>query len=695
MAALTSNWTCDNCNEENSVDDPNCQVCDEPKQGVMRASIPKIISIIKGLNLQSMLDSRTTRQTFSNEVYLADTTPDIAGLTHPRADLNEMSVHDLAKAKQDDLDYFARSFMGYIMQKKKIAETRFIHIDNMKKHTALKSRILVVKTEMELELAQAMTNVTKEPEWQNGNESTRIQMMGDVRGLVKEEQLKRIKSYETEMHKLQILLEHSKEKFAHELKMQQEVKTGVVNEIFEHMKEANIPKYTKNDAENLFDEYVSLYENRERGRNEEILQWTKTLEELINLCEGLASEEAEDLMSMMNQDKEEEAIAAASRAREELTKKLSDEEAKKEKKREKSRRKKQRQRATRKKREDAERAAKEAEEEALRLRAEQMKIQEKEDTAAATAANPKDVGMSKQEEIPLSSLDEQLISRITELYEYLQTQDIFKSERIKREARMELAKPYQEKMLEYIRSELIPILKSQDIGLVVTGGFATHLLSNGHYDTEDIDIKVYNINEMRDIHTMRQIVKGVIGQILKSDEFKIFDPIEIEWSRDAPKAAEMVNNGNIPLKITARINIGKYRNDRNHTDYDAISEITYNVGMLYKDVKKQYVEDIPIQDQESLIDNLLNYATINFKQRMDEGERNIYPEKILGWFKQLQELLRQTTKSNAVEVMNKTLSNVKQQSPKQGGKRKTRKRRKKKRKTRKRKKNRKKRTRRK
>ena len=328
----------------------------------------------------------------------------------------------------------------------------------------------------------------------------------------------------------------------------------------------------------------------------------------------------------------------------------------------------------------------------MRLRAEELKIQEKEE--AASASKPEDEGMSKEEEIPLSSLDELLISRIKELYEYLQTQDIFRSERIKREARMELAKPYQEKMLEYIRSELIPRLETQDIGLVVTGGFATHLLSNGYYDTEDIDIKVYNISTLgSEVSNMRDIVKRVIRQSLKSDEFKIFDPIEIEWSRDAPKAAEMVNNGNIPLKITARINIGEYRNDRNPTDYDAISEITYNDTMLYKDVKKQYVEDIPIQDQVSLIDNLLNHATINFKRRMAEGERNIYPEKILGWFKQLQELLRQTTKSNAVEVMNKTLSRVKQPRPKQGGKRKTRKRREKKRKTKKRRKPRKKRTR--
>ena len=192
---------------------------------------------------------------------------------------------------------------------------------------------------------------------------------------------------------------------------------------------------------------------------------------------------------------------------------------------------------------------------------------------------------------------------------------------------MKLAKPYQKKMIKYMITKLIPKLESLDIGLVVTGGFATHLLSNGRYDTEDIDVKVYNINEMRDIPTMRRIVKREIGKssILKGrePEFKIFDPIEIEFSRDAPKAVGMVNNGNIPLKITARINIGEYRNERNPTEYDAISEITYNNKTLYRDVEKQYVGGIPIQDEVSLIDNLLNHATINFKQRMAEGERNI------------------------------------------------------------------------
>ena len=277
MAALTSNWNCDNCGEENTINDPRCSMCDEPKEGVMRASIPKIISIIKGLNLQSMLDSITNRQIFSNEVYLAETNPDVAGLTHPRADLNEISVHDLAKEKQDDLDYFARSFMGYIMQKREIAETRAIHIDNMKKHRALEEQVPIVVEQHEKNLRDAMTEETLTPEWREADILSRTLMIGDVKRLIKEKQLAHLKSYETEITKVQILLEASKKKFADELKLQQEVKTGVVNEIFQHMKEAGVPTYTKKDAENLFDEYIDIYENRQ-PKKEEILMWTDTLQ---------------------------------------------------------------------------------------------------------------------------------------------------------------------------------------------------------------------------------------------------------------------------------------------------------------------------------------------------------------------------------------------------------------------------------
>ena len=84
---------------------------------------------------------------------------------------------------------------------------------------------------------------------------------------------------------------------------------------------------------------------------------------------------------------------------------------------------------------------------------------------------------------------------------------------------------------------------------------------------------------------------------------------------------------------------------------------------------------------------------------MESGERNIYPEKLLGWMKQLQALLR-LKNPDAANELSKEINRMKSPSPKQGGnrkkKRKTRKKRTKKEENkRKRKKNRKKRTRRK
>ena len=323
MAALTSSWTCDNCNEENRINDPRCGMCNEPKEGVMRASIPKIISIIKGLNLQSMLDSRTTRQTFSNEVYLSETNPDVAGLTHPRADLNEMSVHDLAKAKQDDLDYFARSFMGYIMQKIEISKIQATHIGNMR---SLRHAENIVKTKfsdenMQLQAINAATIATLTDDWKYGNLHSRNDLLKRTKIKVKEEQHSQLKKLEEEIIKAQILLTGSHKKYTDELKIQQEVKKGVSNEIFKHMEDANIPRYTKKDAENLFDEYVNLYENRERELNEEILQWTETLEALINLCESLEIRENEDIMFMMAQELEEVSTDAQNQLLEEYSKK--------------------------------------------------------------------------------------------------------------------------------------------------------------------------------------------------------------------------------------------------------------------------------------------------------------------------------------------------------------------------------------
>ena len=713
MSALTENenWICDNCDEEMSG--PECALCGEPKEG-RKPNIEKIVQILKGLNMKTIFESHVELQEFVDEVDLVYKDEKPTAFFEPREDLNEESVLDYAATLLKSFDeFFQISIPEYIKLDIESKKLLYELNDTRKKHLAIEQEIPIVLKKHELNLKKASIELSTTDEFKKRNAYEQLVMDAEVQQLIKAEQKKHFEAYEKELIKLHAIMGSLQDKWKASLKEIQKIRKESLKELFEHMKETTGTELTEKELSVIYNTAVEILgislvnppvipgrphlskllkktdKEKKRTKRLQFLQvesytWLETLTGFVTDLKEKEIEDTDSWFRTVEEDEEE-----AQKKGDELLEEQRKEEEKKRRRREKKKKQKTRKRLEKQK--------KEAEDQALRLRAEELAIQEEEkrreeDAALVEVAKPKDVGMSKEEEVPLSSLDEQLISRITELYEYLQTQDIFRSERIKREARMELAKPYQEKMLKYIITKLIPILKSKGIGLVVTGGFATHLLSNGHYDTEDIDIKVYNINEMRDIPTMRQIVKRVIGPSLKSDEFKIFDPIEIEWGRDAPKAAEMVNNGNIPLKITARINIGEYRNDRNPTDYDAISEITYNDTMLYKDIKKQYVEDIPIQDQVSLIDNLLNHATINFKQRMAEGERNIYPEKILGWFKQLQELLRQTTKSNAVEVMNKTLSRIKSPSPKQGGKRKTRKRRK--RRTR-RKKNRKKRTRRK
>ena len=72
---------------------------------------------------------------------------------------------------------------------------------------------------------------------------------------------------------------------------------------------------------------------------------------------------------------------------------------------------------------------------------------------------------------------------------------------------------------------------------------------------------------------------------------------------------------------------------------------------------------------EILIDNLLNHASNNFRERIESGERNIYPEKLLGWMKQLQALLR-LKNPDAANELSKEIDRMKSPSPKQGGKRK-------------------------
>jgi len=300
---------------------------------------------------------------------------------------------------------------------------------------------------------------------------------------------------------------------------------------------------------------------------------------------------------------------------------------------------------------------------------------------------------------PIDDIDRDIIERIKELYGYLMEKEIFKRYREKRERILTVMIPYHRHLLEFMKKILIPQLKQKNIRVVVTGGFATSLLT-GKYKTEDVDMKLYLLEKTEENNAnfkMRDIVKAILEENL---DFLNVNPEELSYRIYEPSKNPLENNGDNPVKITGKINEekgGKRENPRVRGDYDAVGELTFSA----REYKEQLidVQGIPVLSPQILIDNLLNHASNNFRERIKSGERNIYPEKLLGWMKQLQALLR-LKNPDAANELSKEIDRMKSPSPKQGGKRKkkrkTRKKRRKKKKTRrKRKKNRKKRTRRK
>lgn len=311
---------------------------------------------------------------------------------------------------------------------------------------------------------------------------------------------------------------------------------------------------------------------------------------------------------------------------------------------------------------------------------------------------------SKQQSLqPIDDVDRAIIERIKELYGYLMEKKIFKTYREKRERILSVMIPYHSHLLEFMKEILIPQLEQKNIMVVVTGGFATALLT-GKYKTEDVDMKLYLIKKTEENNAnfkMRNIVKAILEENL---DFLNVNPEELNYRIYEPSRNPLENNGDFPVKITGKINEeknGKRENPRVRGDFDAVGELTFSAteynGQLID------VQGIPVLSPGILIDNLLNHASNNFRERMESGERNIYPEKLLGWMKQLQALLR-LKNPDASNELSKEIDRMKSPSPKQGGKRKKKrrtrkkrrkKRRKKKKTRRKRNKNRKKRTRRK
>ena len=92
-----------------------------------------------------------------------------------------------------------------------------------------------------------------------------------------------------------------------------------------------------------------------------------------------------------------------------------------------------------------------------------------------------------------------LIDKIVELFSYLKEKGIYAEERKKRKATFERAAALQERLKKYFKQTFIPLLKENNLNFIITGGYATRLLSNGNYMTDDIDIKIFPREQIKDV----------------------------------------------------------------------------------------------------------------------------------------------------------------------------------------------------
>jgi len=303
-------------------------------------------------------------------------------------------------------------------------------------------------------------------------------------------------------------------------------------------------------------------------------------------------------------------------------------------------------------------------------------IPEEEDTEDT---EPKKKAPTK-EEIEKANL---LINKIVELFSYLKEKGIYNEERKKRNATFKRAVDLQEKLKYYFKNTFIPLLNEKNLNFIITGGYATRLLSGGNYVTDDIDIKVYPTKQTEEM-TIEQIRDEAV-KILKGNPPEGFNSFFKFYDRAKTPADRQ--NGNIPFKITAPINVGEYH-DPDMGDWIPISEITFTTESPSPNNIRE-VDGFNVSSPTVLIDNLLRAIGHNYKERIADAERlrnekqpheNIYPGKVLSWFWQLQQLLYLVYPSFKEELQARLTSLTKQ-----GGK-KTRKYKKKKRKTKRRKK---------
>ena len=280
---------------------------------------------------------------------------------------------------------------------------------------------------------------------------------------------------------------------------------------------------------------------------------------------------------------------------------------------------------------------------------------------------------------------EDVIQRIVELHTYITEKRPIESEIIewfggsnmnpskarfqyhkaKKEEEIEVSKDYLDYALSYINM-LQEKLKEKGYMLVVVGGYATKLYSKKakkersktkwfkkNYNTQDIDLKLCRVRENDEEKTINQMREILDETIIENSEkwpalLSLYDPTNI-LERDrhgtikkkeiSDEAAEERVNPNIPLKITAPIATSFKKGG---SPIEPIVEITFSNTELPEDMEE--IDELPIPSARILIEGLM-FSSMNFIDRLEIGERNLYMGKLVSWYWQLRYLVRYVDES--------------------------------------------------
>ena len=261
---------------------------------------------------------------------------------------------------------------------------------------------------------------------------------------------------------------------------------------------------------------------------------------------------------------------------------------------------------------------------------EATKMQAQEATKMQAQETPpeekKEQGVAKGVETQIFVPDniETIISREVELYTYLHPNNLFKKERKIRERSVAVSSPDVEEMYHHLQ-ELTKLLNEQyGIQLIITGGYATYLLTG--YRTTDIDITIRHAD--LSIRAMREIIKKEFSTLFDKTKYIFVSNIPGRELLEEEESSDIIPE-------TIQVKIGAI----------PILDITFSQHPV-EDTELEEIDGVFIYNPHKLIDNLL-LATNNFanrireavatKQRGDKPE-SIYPAKVLNWFLQLQKL---------------------------------------------------------